>query len=100
MSYEPFEYRGDELCCEQVPLARIAEEVGTPVYVYSRAELERAYRAFDAALDGMAHRVCYAVKASSSLGVLGVLVELGAGADIVSAGELFRWQKAGGDPAK
>src|SRR5215831_15428053 len=100
MTYEPFEYRGDELCCEQVPLARIASEVGTPVYVYSRAELERAYRAFDAALDGIPHRICYAVKACSSLGILGVLVELGAGADIVSAGELYRWQKAGGDPAK
>src|SRR3954465_7134837 len=100
MSYEPFEYRGDELCCEQVPLARIASEVGTPVYVYSRAELERAYRAFDAALDGIPHRVCYAVKANATLGILGVLVKLGAGADIVSYGELVRWMRAGGDPAK
>jgi diaminopimelate decarboxylase len=96
----PFEYRGEELYCEQVPLAKIAAEVGTPVYVYSRGELERAYRAFDAALEGIPHRVCYAVKANSSLGVLAVLAKLGAGADIVSAGELFRWQKAGGDPAK
>lgn len=96
----PFDYRGDELHCEGVPLARIAAEVGTPVYVYSRGELERAYRAFDAALDGIPHRVCYAVKANSSLGVLAVLIRLGAGADIVSLGELFRWQKAGGDPAK
>src|SRR5687767_66272 len=96
----PFEYRGDELHCEQVPLAKIAAEVGTPVYVYSRAELERAYKAFDAALEGIPHRVCYAVKANSSLGVLAVLAELGAGADIVSAGELYRWQKAGGDPKK
>ena len=100
MSYEPFEYRGDELCCEQVPLAKIASEVGTPVYVYSRAELERAYRAFDAALEGIPHRVCYAVKANSSLGILGVLVKLGAGADIVSYGELVRWMRAGGDPGK
>ena len=97
---EPFEYRGDELCCEAVPLARIAAEVGTPVYVYSRGELERAYRAFDAALDGIPHRVCYAVKANSSLGILNVLIGLGAGADIVSEGELVRWIKAGGDPAK
>src|SRR5687767_9109608 len=96
----PFEYRGDELHCEQVPLAKIAAEVGTPVYVYSRGELERAYKAFDAALEGIPHRVCYAVKANSSLGVLAVLAELGAGADIVSAGELYRWQKAGGDPKK
>jgi len=96
----PFEYRGDELHCEHVPLAKIAAEVGTPVYVYSRGELERAYKAFDAALDGIPHRVCYAVKANSSLGVLAVLAGLGAGADIVSAGELYRWQKAGGDPQK
>jgi diaminopimelate decarboxylase len=95
-----FGYHGDELHCEGVPLARIAEEVGTPVYVYSRGELERAYRAFDAALEGIPHRICYAVKACSSLGILAVLAELGAGADIVSQGELFRWQKAGGDPAK
>src|SRR5258705_13873312 len=96
----PFEYVGDELHCERVPLARIAAEVGTPVYVYSRTELERAYRAFDSALDGIPHRTHYAVKANASLGVLAVLVELGAGADIVSAGELFRRQKAGGDPRK
>lgn len=96
----PFEYVGDELCCEGVPLARIAAEVGTPVYVYSRTELERAYRAFDAALDGVPHRTHYAVKANSSLGILAILAGLGAGADIVSAGELFRWQKAGGDPRK
>ena len=96
----PFEYRGDELYCEQVPLAKIAAEVGTPVYVYSRSELERAYKAFDAALEGIPHRVCYAVKANSSLGVLAVLAGLGAGADIVSAGELYRWLKAGGDAAK
>jgi diaminopimelate decarboxylase len=100
MTFEPFEYRADELCCEGVPLARIAAEVGTPVYVYSRAELERAYRAFDAALDGMPHQICYAVKANASLGILNVLIGLGAGADIVSGGELIRWQKAGGDPAK
>jgi diaminopimelate decarboxylase len=100
MTSEPFAYRGDELYCEAVALARIAEEVGTPVYVYSRAELERAYRAFDAALDGIPHRVCYAVKANASLGILHVLIGLGAGADIVSQGELVRWIKAGGDPAK
>ncbi|MBS1119843.1 MAG: diaminopimelate decarboxylase [Deltaproteobacteria bacterium] len=96
----PFEYRSGELHCEDVPLANIAAEVGTPCYVYSRTELERAYRAFDSALDGIPHRVCYAVKANSTLGILSVLVKLGAGADIVSVGELFRWQKAGGDPAK
>src|SRR5690348_5245500 len=92
----PFEYKSGELCCEGVALAKIAAEVGTPVYVYSRAEIERAYRAFDAALEGIPHEICYAVKANSTLGVLGVLVQLGAGADIVSIGELYRWLKAGG----
>jgi len=96
----PFEYKSDELHCEGVSLATIAREVGTPVYVYSRRELERAYKAFDAALDGLPHRVCYAVKANSTLGILKVLIDLGAGADIVSYGELYRWMKAGGDPAK
>ncbi|MGE5183657.1 MAG: diaminopimelate decarboxylase, partial [Acidobacteriota bacterium] len=94
----PFEYRDGELFCENVPLAKIADEVGTPVYVYSRAEIERAYHAFDAALAGVPHEICYAVKANSTLGVLGVLVQLGAGADIVSVGELYRWLRAGGTP--
>jgi len=94
----PFEYRSGELCCEGVALAKIADEVGTPVYVYSRGEIERAYHAFDDALAGMAHDICYAVKANSSLGILGVLVQLGAGADIVSVGELYRWLRAGGAP--
>jgi diaminopimelate decarboxylase len=97
---QPFDYRGDQLYCEDVALADLAAAVGTPVYVYSKAELERAYRAFDAALDGVKHSICYSVKANSSLGVLGVLVRLGAGADIVSGGELYRWRQAGGDPAK
>jgi diaminopimelate decarboxylase len=95
-----FEYKSGELHCEDVPLSKIAAEVGTPFYVYSRGEIERSYKAFDAALEGVPHRVCYAVKACSTLGVLKVLVDLGAGADIVSAGELMRWQKAGGDPKK
>jgi diaminopimelate decarboxylase len=93
----PFQYRNHELHCEDVPLAKIADEVGTPVYVYSRGEIERAYKAFDVALEGIPHEVCYAVKACSTLGVLGVLVQLGAGADIVSIGELYRWLRAGGE---
>ena len=91
-----FEYRSNELFCEGVSLATIAEAAGTPVYVYSRSEIDRAYRAFDDALAGIPHEICYAVKANSSLGVLGVLVQLGAGADIVSVGELYRWLRAGG----
>jgi diaminopimelate decarboxylase len=95
-----FEYRGDQLFCEGVSLDRIAAEQGTPVYVYSRALLEGAYKAFDAALAGIDHMVCYSVKANSGLGILSILAKLGAGADIVSGGELFRWLRAGGDPRK
>jgi diaminopimelate decarboxylase len=96
----PFSYRAGELHCENVAISKIAEAVGTPVYVYSRGELERAYREFDAALAGLPHQICYAVKANASLGILSVLIKLGAGADIVSMGELYRWQRAGGDPGK
>jgi diaminopimelate decarboxylase len=96
----PFDYREGELYCEGVALTALAAEHGTPLYVYSRGELERAYKAFDHALVGLPHQICYSVKANSSLGILAVLVGLGAGADIVSAGELYRWQKAGGDPKK
>jgi diaminopimelate decarboxylase len=100
-----FEYRRaddgrEELHCEDVPLTAIAAAVGTPAYVYSRATLEGAFRAFDAALAGVDHLVCYSVKANSSLGILSVLARLGAGADIVSGGELHRWLRAGGDPGK
>ena len=95
-----FEYRGDELYCEGVSLRSIAEKEGTPTYVYSRALLESAYKAFDAALGGVPHAICYSVKANSGLGVLSILAGLGAGADIVSGGELFRWLRAGGDARK
>ena len=95
-----FEYRNGELCAEDVPLADIARRHGTPVYVYSRATLTRHYRAFDQALAGAEHLVCYAVKANSNLAVLQVLARLGAGFDIVSGGELVRVLKAGGDPRK
>jgi len=95
-----FEYRDGALCAEAVPLSAIAAAHGTPTYVYSRATLERHYQAFDKALDGLAHRVCFAVKSNSNIAVLQVLARLGAGFDIVSGGELQRVLKAGGDPAK
>jgi diaminopimelate decarboxylase len=98
--FRAFEYRGDTLHCERVSLAAIADAVGTPTFVYSRAAIEGAYRAYDAALDGVDHLICYSVKANSSIGILNVLARLGAGADIVSGGELFRWLKAGGDAGK
>jgi diaminopimelate decarboxylase len=94
--YATFQYKNDQLHCEGVPLSKIADEVGTPFYVYSKAELVRSYKTFDAALDGVPHRTCYAVKANSTLAILKILADLGAGADIVSYGELFRWLKAGG----
>ncbi|MBE0484669.1 diaminopimelate decarboxylase [Marinobacter sp.] len=95
-----FNYRNGELYAEDMPVADIAERFGTPAYVYSRATLERHYRAYDEALSGRPHLVCYAVKANSNLAVLNVLARLGAGFDIVSAGELERVLRAGGDPGK
>ncbi len=95
-----FTRRGDSLYVEDVPLAEIAERFGTPCYVYSRAALTAAYRAYEAALAGRRARICYAVKANSNLAVLDVFARLGAGFDIVSGGELARVLAAGGDPAK
>lgn len=94
-----FHYEGDRLYCEEVPLDRIAAGAGTPCYVYSSHGMLETYRAYDEALAGIPHRVCYAVKANSTLAVLGLLTKAGAGFDIVSGGELFRVIKAGGDPA-
>ncbi|BAN68026.1 diaminopimelate decarboxylase [endosymbiont of unidentified scaly snail isolate Monju] len=93
-----FAYRDGELHAEEVPLRAIAECHGTPAYVYSRATLERHWRAFDAAFADRPHLVCYAVKANSNLAVLNVLARLGSGFDIVSVGELERVLAAGGDP--
>lgn len=95
-----FEYRNNTLHAEQVPVARIAQAVGTPCYIYSRAALEAHWRAFDSAFGHHPHLICYAVKANSNLAVLNVLARLGAGFDIVSQGELERVLQAGGDPAK
>ncbi len=95
-----FDYRDNRLCAEDVELAELAARHGTPCYVYSRATLEHHWRVFDQALAGHPHLICYAVKANSSLAVLSVLAQLGSGFDIVSAGELQRVLKAGGDPAR
>ena len=81
-------------------LQRIAGEVGTPCFVYSKAAILGRYREYAEALDGCEHTICYAVKANGNLGILRLLAEAGAGFDIVSGGELFRVLKAGGDPAK
>jgi diaminopimelate decarboxylase len=94
-----FSYKNGSLHCEDVDLASLADEYGTPLYVYSAATILDHYRRLDAALKGVAHEVAYAVKANSNLSVLRLLANEGAGFDIVSGGELFRVIKAGGDPA-
>ncbi|WP_287155283.1 diaminopimelate decarboxylase [Candidatus Solincola tengchongensis] len=95
-----FQYRDGVLHAEEVPLTRIAEEVGTPVYVYSRRTLRDHYRRLDQAFAEVPHLICYSVKANSNLGVLSVLAREGAGADIVSGGELYRALKAGIPPER
>ena len=97
---EDFHYEEGGLYCEDVPLSEIARSAGTPTYVYSHAALERAYRELDEAFSGLDHLVCYAVKANGNLAVLRALDSFGAGADIVSGGELYRTMRAGFDPKK
>jgi diaminopimelate decarboxylase len=94
-----FVYRHSDLCCEQVSLRSLAADVGTPAYVYSKAALLESYRAYDGAFAEVPHLVCYSVKANANLGVLATLARAGAGADIVSGGELFRALRAGFPPS-
>jgi len=100
MNSETFAYRDGRLQVESVPVTEIADRVGTPFYVYSRAHLETRWRAFDAAFGNRTHLVCYAVKANSNLAILNVLARLGSGFDIVSVGELERVLTAGGNPGQ
>ena len=95
-----FEYRNGEMFAEEVPLRRIAKEVGTPAYVYSLATLTRHFQVFDQAFAKVPHIVCFSVKANSNLALLRAFAKQGSGFDIVSGGELFRALKAGGDPKK
>ncbi|MCL1094225.1 diaminopimelate decarboxylase [Shewanella kaireitica] len=95
-----FIYQAEELYAEQCQVAELAKQHGTPLYVYSRATLERHWHAFDNAVANHPHLICYAVKANSNIAVLNVLARLGSGFDIVSGGELARVIEAGGDPAK
>ncbi len=90
-----FHREKDELCCDGVPLTRIAREAGTPVYVYSRALIEENFRRFDAALAPAPHLICYAMKANGNLSILKALAALGAGVDVVSGGELRAAMEAG-----
>ena len=95
-----FSYQQGTLMAEAVSVAELAERIGTPFYLYSRATLERHWHAFDGAAGDHPHLICYAVKANSNLAVLNLLARLGSGFDIVSGGELARVLEAGGDPAK
>lgn len=100
MPTQGFSYHGNVFCCGDVSLSGIAEEVGTPCYVYSGDAILANYRAYAQAPAGIDLEVHYSVKANGSLGVLALLAREGAGFDIVSGGELFRVIQAGGDPAK
>ena len=95
-----FQYKNEQLYVEDLPVKQLAEEFGTPLYIYSRATLERHWHAFDSALGKHPHLICYAVKANSNIGILNVMAKLGSGFDIVSQGELERVLAAGGDASK
>jgi diaminopimelate decarboxylase len=95
-----FHYCHDELYCEDVPIRKIADDVGTPFYLYSNHTLENHFKVFDSAFDETDHLTCFSVKANSNLAVLKNIVNLGGGMDVVSGGELFRALRAGVDPRK
>ncbi|MBA3019055.1 MAG: diaminopimelate decarboxylase [Proteobacteria bacterium] len=95
-----FQYRSNEMYCEDVPIKLIAERVGTPFYLYSHATLKRHFLTFNDAFDGIDRLVCFSAKANTSLAVLKLFADLGGGLDIVSGGELYRGLKAGIPPEK
>ncbi|MEE3609505.1 diaminopimelate decarboxylase [Avibacterium paragallinarum] len=95
-----FQYKENQLMAEQVPVAEIAQQFGTPAYIYSRATLERHWHAFDNALGDHPHLICFAVKSNPNLAILNIMAKLGSGFDIVSQGELERVLAAGGDASK
>ncbi|KPK90100.1 MAG: diaminopimelate decarboxylase [Deltaproteobacteria bacterium SM23_61] len=95
-----FQYRGNELFCEEVPVRGIAEIVGTPLYLYSLNTLENHFRAFQNAFSGIDHLICFSVKANSNISILRIFIRMEGGVDVVSGGELFRSMKAGASPNK
>ncbi len=95
-----FNRKQHSLYAEQCQVTELAKQYGTPLYIYSRATIERHWHAFDQAAGERPHLVCYAVKANSNIAVLNVMARLGSGFDIVSKGELMRVLEAGGDPKK
>lgn len=95
-----FNYKGDELFAEDVGVRDLCERFGTPLYIYSKATLERHFRAFERALKPLEHLVCYSVKSNSNLAVVAQMAAMGSGFDVVSEGELRRVKAAGGDTSK
>ncbi len=95
-----FHYIEDELHCEDVPVSKVAMEVGTPFYLYSHATLRQHFRAVDHAFDGIKHLTCFSVKANSNIAILRLFAREGGGMDIVSGGELYRALKAGVAPSR
>ena len=89
-----FQYKGDELYCEDVPVRLIAEKIGTPCYIYSLATLSHHFMVFDSAFKDVAHLTCYSVKANSNIAILKLFGSMGGGMDIVSGGELYRARRA------
>ncbi len=95
-----FQYKGNDLYCEDMAIEKIAIEVGTPFYLYSKETLEHHFKVFDIAFSDVPHITCYAVKANSNIAILDIFGRLGGGADIVSGGELFRALRTGMSPGK
>ncbi|MEK6589263.1 MAG: diaminopimelate decarboxylase [Nitrospinota bacterium] len=95
-----FQYKGNQLYCEDVSIGGLAKDVGTPFYLYSYTTIKNHFRAFNSAFSNIPHLVCFAVKANSNIALLRIFVEEGGGFDIVSGGELYRALLAGADPQK
>ena len=95
-----FQYKNNQLMAENLPVKQLAEQFGTPLYIYSKATLERHWHSFDNAFGEHPHLVCFAVKSNPNIAILNVMAKLGSGFDIVSQGELERVLAAGGDAAK
>ncbi len=95
-----FQYKNKVLYGEEVPVAAIAEEVGTPFYLYSHATLTQHFKAFDGAFNGMKHLTCFSMKSNSNMAILRLFARMGGGVDIVSGGELYRALRGGVDPSK
>ena len=95
-----FQYKNNQLYAENLPIAQLAQEFGTPLYIYSKATLERHWHAFDNAFGDHPHLICFAVKSNSNIAILQTMAKLGSGFDIVSQGELERVLAAGGDASK